>query len=252
VLAAGPDEQGVARDINRYGDVVGSSDGPDGQRAVLWRDGRIIDLGVLGGGVASSAYAINDRGQVVGTSRTAGGELRGFLWQDGRMRDLGIDGGVMPGDINNSGQVVGALDFGDGGARRRAFVWQNGTVVRLRSPGISSNAAAINDRGEITGGYMIEIERGSRAVRWYRGTLTDLGLLPHGDAGGGVSINDRGQILGTSNVSPHSMEQGTFIWWRGRLHDLAPAGVPASVAYALAEINNRGQFVAGTTIFNPA
>jgi probable HAF family extracellular repeat protein len=218
---------------------------------VLWRDGRIVDLGALAGN-PTFAYAINDRGQIVGTSTTPTGELRGFLWENGRMRDLGIDGGVIPRDINNQGQVVGSLDFGEGGARQHAFSWRDGVVTRLAAPGIASSAEAVNDRGAIVGRYIIDIEQGSRPVRWYRGELTELGLLARGDAGGALAINDQGQILGTSNIAPHSLAEHPFVWWQGRQRDLTPAGVPAEAAYALADINNLGQIVAGGTLFTPA
>ncbi|HET8662372.1 MAG TPA: hypothetical protein VFM55_25750, partial [Micromonosporaceae bacterium] len=243
------DEAGVARDINNRGDVVGGSNGANGQRAVLWRNGQIIDLGTLNGN-PTFAYAINDNGQIVGTSHTPSGELRGFLWENGRMRDLGIDGGVIPRDINNKGQVVGSLNFGDGGGRQQAFLWENGVVTRLSAPGVSSSANAINDKGEIVGGYLIEVEVGAHPVRWYQGSMTELGLLPKGNAGAALAINELGQIVGTSNVEPHSAAERGFIWWRGALHDLTRAGVPE--AYGPGDINNRGQILSGDMLFNPA
>jgi probable HAF family extracellular repeat protein len=251
VLLAGTDgELGVARDINNRGDIVGASNALDGQHAVLWRNGQIIDLGMLNGN-PTFAYAINDNGQIVGTSHTPAGELRGFLWDNGQMRDLGIDGGVMPRDINNRGQVVGSLDFGESGAGQRAFLWENGVTTRLQAPGIASSAEKINDRGEIAGQYILDAERGAHPVRWYQGSMTELGLLGNGTDGGAHAINEQGQILGTSNVAPHSLQLHAFLWWRGVKHDLTTAGVPTSSAYDMADINNRGQILAGAMLFTP-
>jgi probable HAF family extracellular repeat protein len=65
----------------------------------------IRDLGTRGGKF-SIAYAINERGQVVGTSRTSSGEQHVFLWQGGNMSDLGRYIGMGSIRVNDQGQVV--------------------------------------------------------------------------------------------------------------------------------------------------
>jgi len=53
----------------------------------------VTDLGTLGGS-ASSGFGVNNKGQVVGTSRMPGDKkLHGFLYSDGKMTDLGTFGG---------------------------------------------------------------------------------------------------------------------------------------------------------------
>ena len=68
--------------------------------ACLWQNGKMRDLGTLGGH-DSSATAINTRGQIIGNSATTRMDRpgfngipihHGFLWQNGRMRDLGALG----------------------------------------------------------------------------------------------------------------------------------------------------------------
>src|SRR5260370_27039504 len=79
-------------------------------QAVLWRHGKMIRLGTLGG-QSSVARAINDRGQVVGDSDLASGESHGFLWQRGKMTDPGV---LSANDINNAGDYVGAANVPGG------------------------------------------------------------------------------------------------------------------------------------------
>jgi probable HAF family extracellular repeat protein len=79
----------------------------------MWEDGQIIDLGELPGATFTTAWAINDRGQVVGTSGT-----RAFLWEKGRMIDIGTLPGIIQSAalaINNRGQIVGAISTTSGG-----------------------------------------------------------------------------------------------------------------------------------------
>lgn len=100
-------------DINDRGQVVGN----DERGAYLWDDGRLTNLGSLGGGGAwaTGPIALNERGQVLGLSRTADGVTHGFVWTSGHMLDLGPVGEgypAYPQDINDQGQIIG-YDVGD-------------------------------------------------------------------------------------------------------------------------------------------
>ena len=67
------------QDVNSHGQVVGRV--PDGP-AALWQGGTLINLGSLAGPSGSSiAYAINDAGQVVGSTQVApsGPQTAAFL-----------------------------------------------------------------------------------------------------------------------------------------------------------------------------
>ncbi len=112
------------------------------------------DLGTLGGDY-SSAEAINEDGQVVGTARLANSTPHAFLW-DGAMQDLGAltwDQSIAY-DINDKGQVVGVLQTGQ---NSHAFLWANGqmqdlnNLIPANSGWVLSEARAINNKGQIVG-----------------------------------------------------------------------------------------------------
>jgi probable HAF family extracellular repeat protein len=164
---------GVAFAINNLGQVVGATGtcGPFSSiepntlvslHAVLWQNGKAIDLGNLGGdGKAFGIFAkgLNDYGQVVGASDTAGdASFHGFLWQQGHITDLG----TLKGDsysvavaISNNGLVLGVSL--DANFNPRATLWRNGTATDMNTlvPADSTltlqSACSINDKGEIIG-----------------------------------------------------------------------------------------------------
>jgi probable HAF family extracellular repeat protein len=158
------DRVAAATAVNDEGQVVGGSGTcafpapSDLQHAVLWQRGAVIYLGSLGGAVNNLAFAINDRGQVVGQSDLPG-DMTGhaFLWQNGVMTDLG----TLPGDssssasaINDQGQVVGSSCDTNGNCR--AFIWQRGVMTDLNTLAVPSGSfyllqAVINAGGEIAG-----------------------------------------------------------------------------------------------------
>ncbi|MEA5508129.1 PEP-CTERM sorting domain-containing protein [Halotia wernerae UHCC 0503] len=114
--------QSTGYDINNKSQVVGYSD----DEAVLWSDGDVLGLGILGSNVntGSVATGINDLGQIVGFSTISEASFptygrHAFLW-DGQLKDLN---NLIPpnsgweledaNDINNKGQIVGRGIFND-------------------------------------------------------------------------------------------------------------------------------------------
>lgn len=164
--------------INEHGQIVGQSlrDG-QGSTAFLWQDGKVTDLGTLGGN-RSSATAINERGMVIGWSTVAGGSLsnaHAFVWQAGTLQDLGNLGGqpTRAYGLNASGQIVGYSS--DAAGRPVAFVWENGRMASLNelvdpaSGWRLTVANAINDHGQI-------VAYGSRSNQWHACLLTPRSL----------------------------------------------------------------------------
>jgi probable HAF family extracellular repeat protein len=117
--------------MNNHRLRVGTSDSPDGDRAVLWTGRAITNLGVLPGDLTSSANDVNDHGQVVGTSGAAA--LRPFVWKDGVMTELpkfapaaSFHGAAL--SINDRGTIVGTMTGVGGNPPPTPVLWQNGTL----------------------------------------------------------------------------------------------------------------------------
>ena len=143
---------GSAAAVDARGQVVGTNGTVGGkQHAFLSQDGKMRDLGTLGGR-DSGASAINASGQVIGTSLTAKPQhVHAFIWAEGKMTDLGTLGGKSsrPRALNDRGQVIGE-SFTAGGMVH-AFLWQHGKMTDLGTLGGSdSYASGINDRGQVS------------------------------------------------------------------------------------------------------
>jgi probable HAF family extracellular repeat protein len=106
----------------------------------------VTDLGTLSDR-HSRAQAINEVGQVIGYSYSAGSAgSRAFVWQAGVMTELTLGGSRSSATaINEAGQIIGySYLWGDAGSH--AFVWQAGVMTDLGTLGGSSSyATAINE-----------------------------------------------------------------------------------------------------------
>ncbi|HET9358830.1 MAG TPA: thrombospondin type 3 repeat-containing protein, partial [Vicinamibacterales bacterium] len=119
---------------------------------------RIIDLGTLGG-TFSRAYALNNKGQVVGESLTAANlDVYPFVWTGGTMRAIpGLAGnasasGRLEG-INNNGKAVGTWDSGAAGDLGSLFVYDIVSGALSFPLGFGSSFGRnINDGGQILAG----------------------------------------------------------------------------------------------------
>jgi probable HAF family extracellular repeat protein len=232
-----PLHNSIARATNNVGAAAGERtiNIAGAVHAVRWTAaGAILDLGTLNAKANySSAYGINDAGEVVGTSYTdrynAG--PRAFLWtEDGGMQDLGTlgnAGGSEARGINNAGQVVGA-------SGPHAFLWSSGGGMRdlgaLSQPE-GTRALAINDAGQVVGAD--GVGDGSSAFLWTAaGGMRDLNelvdprdpLKASFKLGLAADINNRGQIVGWGIVPDPIYTRHAFL--------LTPAPIPEPSSWA--------------------
>jgi probable HAF family extracellular repeat protein len=160
---------------------------------------QVTELGSLGGG-STYATAINDAGQVAGTSSTGASANDGFITGPNGvgMTDLGALDSVN--GINAVGQVVGYSNM----PQRALITGPNGANIALLETrgAIFSGANSINNPGQVVGYSTTATSIVSHAfITGPNGVgITDLGTL------GGVyswayGINNPGQVAGQSETA---------------------------------------------------
>ncbi len=227
--------------------------------AFFYSDGKIMDLGTLGGD-QSEAHALNDAGQVTGNADTKDKDKRhdfvrhAFLWQNGKMSELGTSKADTSDGlaINGAGQVVGRISRGWLGLSRACF-WLGGKVNTLEDSGAgSSEAGGINSQGQMVGTFREPgrpfkdlqadgIYYCDHAVLWGRPKALELGL-PGTEISQANAINDGGEVAGTASFSPYPILHAC-VWQRGKMTDLGQLAGQDTVVYA---INGTGLMVGGT------
>ncbi|MEQ4715200.1 hypothetical protein [Nonomuraea sp. B19D2] len=168
-----------ATGINTAGQIAGTHRRTDRapanqqtQRAFLWENDTVTELGTLGG-IWSEASGLNNRGQVVGQSALgADGVLQaGFVWnRETGMRRLEDGGGVAgPKAINDGDVIVGTHTCDPASGTARAAVWADPSQAPALLPdpagGTATAANAINVYGEIAGNAMYP-DGQQHAVLW--------------------------------------------------------------------------------------
>jgi probable HAF family extracellular repeat protein len=243
-------------------------------RAFLWQQGRIRDLGTLGGPDAIAFY-LNARGQVAGESYTnatpnpvtdlllaEGVPPTGqpthdpFLWQGGQMRDLGDLGGTLTfvNWFNNRGEVVGQSNLA-GDQAYHPYLWDGQSMRDLGTLGGNFGAAnAVDDAGAVVGWTTTSGNSTAHAVLWRNGAIRDLGVPPGDAFSFGDSSNARGQVVGAAGACGNDgCVVHASLWQDGAMADLNTLVAPSDLqATEAAYINDRGEIVAFGALLIPA
>jgi probable HAF family extracellular repeat protein len=244
--------------INDKGQVAFNEESVRGVVRAKFYDGKHVhDIGTLGG-PSTTALAVNNLGQVTGTStlNADGSIMHAFRWSlatgifDLNRKGVGNSVGV---DINNKGQVTGPAAFPGttSGNTFRGFFWtpQTGMLdIGSFGPNLGSMPVAMNDAGVITG----DAETGTGgplslvAFRWSKAEgFQGIGTLP-GEFTRGNDINNAGHIVGESPFpGTGSFDAHAFLWTRqAGLIDLGTGSNTGSVAFAI----NDHDVVVGQTL----
>jgi len=264
-------DESVALDVNNRGQAVGCAantvsdsfflcyGAAQQSRAFLWENGKIKDLGTLGGPDAFAAF-INDRGQVAGWSLTdsAVNPATGiptqhpFLWENGEMRDLGtIGGSAVPAinSMNSRGHFVGAMNV-TGDQSSHPFLWDGGSLRDLGTLGGDVGSANwVSETGEVVGWAFNTGDQAAHAFLWRKGKLTDLGTVDGDPNSVAFVVNSKGQVVGASQDTAQNnfAYLHAFLWERGSIADLNALVVPPNAGvqlFAAPGLNERGEIVA--------
>ena len=235
---------GTAYGLNSFGFVVGGTRASfGGQRAFLWHDGVLTDLGSLYGGVTTEAYSINDSAEVVGSTEAAPNELGqiAFIWDatQGMRQIANGPNGFAPytaRGITNSSHIIGSgnVIVGPGNpppVETHGFLTSGSSFTDLDTLGGAMSVA--EGTQEILGtdyvvGYS-DLSSNSASVPyhgfvWHDGQLKDLGTLagPNSQNTNSIAydINANGDIVGLSDlILPDSTKVTRAFLWQDDNHD---------------------------------
>jgi probable HAF family extracellular repeat protein len=219
---------GVAYAVNARGQIAGAAENravdpacPSPQKyqfkPVFWHGAEVEELPPAGSDRNGVAVAINENGDMVGSSGNCAEfsanslehlqPLHALLWETGRVIDLGNLGGT--------GQILG-----------------HGTHQ-------------INNNREVVGWSDVAGDRAAHAFRWTKiGGMQDLGTLDGDGHSLGLGINDAGVITGIS-AAPDFSTLRAFVWRGGVMTDLNQLIPATSALYLLTacSVNARGEII---------
>ena len=223
------------------------------------------DLGVIPGGTASSALAINNQGQVVGLATDSAFNLRRPVWDANSGAIINFADNfdpastAVPEHFNDSGEMAGTesinqnIYFG---------VYWNPAGQAFGLPPLAgtdpfygsrhTKAHGINSLGQIAGAGKDTVNFSVHAVLWLTKDTPgqDLGFLGKGayvDYSEAYGINDLGHVVGNSAIG--TAMRG-FLWRNGVMTNLAALSGTASEGTSASAVNNRGLAV-GKSNFYP-
>jgi hypothetical protein len=262
-------ESASARFVNASGDAVGTSSNGSAQRALLFAQGHVTDLGHLPN-TSSATYTINaaeaigDGGAIYGFSTFEGdlgaADIVKFSLVHAPVRlpsanSLAAQGDVT--DINHSGVYTITRGFGDAPFGPLAASGQYGSfafIFGLRA----SAGAGINNYGHVAG-YIDPVNEpygnAPPFVYWKSllragSSLTILPYLSGKNVMQATGINDRDEIAGSAKcMAPLSCSDSAFLYTGGHVYSVAkllPALFTGPVV-VLPGLSNNGDFILNTT-----
>ena len=205
-------DQSFANGINEAGEVSGdlAQLGTAAYRPFIYTGGQMQILPALSESYGR-ANGINGQGIVVGQSVDSQGASRAYSSSAaGPASNLGTLSGQSEGiAVNDAGETAGFAHTSSGA--RHAVIHRGGSMIDLGTlGGATSTATSINKWGQAAGSSL-NANGQNRAFVYTGGIMHDLnkwastGSLPY--LGGGVALNDRGDVTGSMIVPGANLMQ---------------------------------------------
>ena len=195
-------DRGQVTGVSYTNNTPNATTGIPTQDPFFWENGRMQDIGTLGGTIGYPWW-MNGNGQVVGQSNLVGDVYQHpFLWARGKLTDLGTLGGHRGAAywINEAGVATGPSDI-TGNSAFHATLWKDGRVIDLGAlPGYPlSSGFSINLQEQVVGFVATSDFSVFHAALLEHGNVIDLNnYVPQGS---GITlrvayvINDDGEIV---------------------------------------------------------
>jgi probable HAF family extracellular repeat protein len=253
--------------INDLGVIAGSVVDPTvGPEAAIWKSASELPT-LLSPGIQTEAGAISDLGDVAGTNNNGHQDNAADLWTAPKYPQISLRTLVTcaicvyaPSStavaVNNRRHVVGYSDFGYTTTSDpngpivtgvHAFLWSDGHMTDLATTSIDPSidfdfASSVNDLDDVVGSF--SADDGVTTALFYRDrVIKPLGSLDHQPTSNSQanSINDRGEIVGWSDLHPAAGQPSVpraFVYRRGQMTNLMSELDPDDPAAQTAVLTN--------------
>jgi uncharacterized membrane protein len=259
-------EFSVPYQINDQGLIAGASTRGSEQVATVWKGGAIQLLGKLKDGTYSIANAVNSKGVVAGEGDDGDGRPLGWVTSSGKLVNFFSNNGgnTRPLAINEAGDIGGYYIKGFS-STWRGGIWKidpkdarKSTLITLPilPGGDPTSASAISfafNKNFEAAGYASNSAIGQHAVFWKNDaahTIVDLGVFGSDWSSIANSLNDLGQVVGSSHPPFGSRP---VLWQNDATHTAVELPLLAGDNYGSADlINSTGTMVGWSAYDEPS
>ncbi|MFL6588985.1 MAG: hypothetical protein ACJ8M4_02300 [Chthoniobacterales bacterium] len=258
-------ESSAPYQINDQGFVSGSSTKGGSQVATIWKNGSVQVLGKLDKGTYSIANAINSSGVAAGEGDDGDGRPLGWVTSSGKLVNFFSNNGgnTRPLAITDTG-VVGGYYIKGFDTQWRGGIWKidakdprKSTLTTLpllpgSDPLNSSSVSFAFNKTLEAAGWATNSQIGQHAAFWKNDaahTIIDLGVFGSDSSSVANSLNDLGQVVGSSHPPFGSRP---VLWLNDAAHTAVELPVLPGDNYGDALLINSSGTIVGSSALSEA